>query len=324
MTPQNVRGAPWLVAVGEPLIQLTPLAGQRLVEARDLRLHLGGAEVNVVVTLARLGLPVSLLTRLGDDPFGRRIIQELRFLGVGIEAIAFDVRSPTGVYFKDFDGQRSTSHYYRAGSAAASLDIEDLNRLPLEAPWVHVTGVTSALSSTCSAVVDELLDQGIRTGAAVSFDVNFRPALWTDRDASDVLLRQARRAELVFVGRDEAHALWGTDTPDDVRSLMPDVPTLVVKDAARSAVSFCGARREDVPALAVEVVEPVGAGDAFAAGYLAARFEGRDERIALRWGHLLGARATMSHADQGEVPAPGELEQAALLSEHAWERREFK
>ncbi len=321
MTSADQRGARWLVAVGEPLIQLTPLPGQRLADASDLRLGLGGAEANVVVALARLGLPVSLLTRLGDDPFGRRIVRELQSSGVGTEAIRLDVGSPTGVYFKDFDGRRSTSHYYRAGSAAASLDVDDLDRLPLETPWVHVTGVTSALSSTCSAVVDELLDQGDRDGAAVSFDVNFRPALWTDRDASEVLLRQARRAELVFVGRDEAHALWGTDTPDDVRSLMPDVPTVVVKDAARCAVSYCGAQRENVPALVVEVVEPVGAGDAFAAGYLAARSEGRDERSALRWGHLLGARATMGFADQGEVPPRWQLEQAALLSADDWEGR---
>lgn len=318
MTCGDGGGAPRLVAVGEPLIQLTPPPGKRLAEASDLGLHLGGAEVNVVVTLARLGLPVSLLARLGDDPFGRRIVRELQSLGVGTDAIALDVGEPTGVYFKDFDGRRSNSYYYRAGSAAATLGVDDLHRMPSEATWIHVTGITSALSPTCTAVVDELLETAGQRGAAVSFDINFRPKLWPDRDASDILLRQARRAQLVFVGRDEAQLLWGTDTPAEVRSLLPEVPTVIVKDAARSAVSYRGGHREDVPALVAEVIEPVGAGDAFAAGYLAARFEGRDERTALRWGHMFAANAIRSCADQGEAPPRRELNRAARMSAAEW------
>jgi 2-dehydro-3-deoxygluconokinase len=318
----SARGGdgPLLVAVGEPLVQLAPTAGRRLVEADVLGIHLGGAEVNVATTLARLGLPVGLLTRLGDDPFGHRVVRELQRAGVDTAAVALDAGSPTGVYFKDFDGRRSATYYYRSGSAAASLCEEDLPRIPPSAAWVHVTGVTSALSPVCTAVVDALVDRCSPAGPAVSFDVNLRPTLWRDRDPSRVLLQQARAADIVFVGRDEAQALWRTDQPDDVRALLPEVPTLVVKDAARSAVSYRGADRTEVSAIEVEIVEPVGVGDAFAAGYLAARFSERDEETALRWGHLLAARTLGDPADQCEVPAWPLLEMVASLPADDWPR----
>jgi 2-dehydro-3-deoxygluconokinase len=318
VNPHDRRNPPLIVAIGEPLVQFAPTTGQGLDEADRLGVHLGGAEVNVMVTLARFGLPVGLLTRLGDDPFGRRILRDLERAGVDTAAVTLDASLPTGVYFKDFRGGRSASYYYRAGSAAASISKDDLQRLPADADWVHVTGITSALSPTCSAVVDALLDRRGRGGPGVSFDVNVRPKLWIDRDPSHVLLGQARRAEVVFVGRDEAHLLWGTDGPDDIRSLLSEVPTLVVKDAAHSAVSFRGTHRLEVPALEIEVIEPVGAGDAFAAGYLAARFEGRDERTALRWGHLLAACTMRSPADQCEVHPRWLLEQATMLSDDEW------
>jgi 2-dehydro-3-deoxygluconokinase len=307
-----------IVAVGEPLAQFAPTTGRGLDEADFLGVHLGGAEVNVMVTLARFGLPVGLLTRLGDDPFGRRILRDLEKAGVGTAAVTLDASLPTGVYFKDFRAGRTASYYYRAASAAASISENDLQRLPPDAEWIHVTGITSALSPTCSDVVDSLLDRRGRGGPAVSFDVNVRPKLWIDRDPSHVLLQQARRADVVFVGRDEAHLLWGTEGPDDIRSLLSEVPTLVVKDAAHSAVSFRGTHRLEVPALEIEVIEPVGAGDAFAAGYLAGRFEGQGERASLRWGHLLAACAMRSPADQCEVPPRWQLEQATLLSDDEW------
>lgn len=318
MTAVGPGDGPLLVAVGEPLVQLAPDVGESLADAVQLRVHLGGAEVNVVTTLARLGLPVGMLARVGDDPFGRRVVAALQDAGVDTRAVTRHAHAPTGVYFKDHEGPGSESYYYRRDSAAAALEPQDLRRVPTSAHWLHVSGITSALSRSCAAVVEEMTARRSSGGPAVSFDVNLRPALWPDRDPSRVLLAQARRADVVFVGRDEARALWGARNPDDVRSLLPAVPTLVVKDADRSAVSYRGTSRVEVPALAVEVVEPIGAGDAFAAGYLAARLSGRQEETALRWGHLLAARTLGSPADQCEVPTWTRLETVARLSPQQW------
>lgn len=115
----------------------------------------------------------------------------------------------------------------------------------------------------------------------------YRSALWGVAEAADILQSLAEQADIVFVGLDEAGDVWGCRTVDDVRRLLPQPSELVVKDGAREAVAFTGSQVVRVPAPVIEVVEPVGAGDAFAAAYLAARHHGRDPEDALRWGHAL-------------------------------------
>lgn len=235
----------------------------------QLHLFVAGAEVNVAVGLADAGYRVEWFGRVGDDPFGARIRAHLGGRGVAVGAVIRDPDRPTGLYFKDRDGARSTMYYYRRGSAASALSPADLGALRLaERRLVHVSGITPALSPDCDALIESVL-QAAAGGPAVSFDVNYRAKLWPVDVAGPRLLALARAATIVLVGRDEAEILWGAATPDDIRALLGDVPTVVVKDADIGATEFSGAAPVFVPALPVSVVEPIGAGDAFAAGYLA-------------------------------------------------------
>jgi 2-dehydro-3-deoxygluconokinase len=155
----------------------------------------------------------------------------------------------------------------------------------------------------------------------VSFDVNHRPALWRHRpvDPADVLLESARAADIVFVGRDEAEILWGTGKPGEIRDLLSPAPTVVVKDAERGAVAFTGDGEEVFVATPDSaVVERVGAGDAFAAGYLAALLQRRDTEAALRLGHLMAATAMASLGDVPTALAPAEVESRLALDEAGW------
>ena len=164
---------------------------------------------------------------------------------------------------------------------------------------VHLTGVTPALSTECAELVAQLLDT---PGLVTSFDVNHRPALWSTAEAGPGLLGLAARARTVFVGLDEAARLWDVETVDDVRDLLPGVKELVVKDGGTAATAFSSEGTAVEPALPVQVVDPVGAGDAFAAGYLASRREGEQPGQALRRGHALAARVLTSHSDNGPSP----------------------
>ncbi|MEX5717795.1 sugar kinase [Geodermatophilus maliterrae] len=315
-TGQDLTG-PDVVTVGEPLVQLSPPSGRRLQEAGTLDVHTAGAEMNVAVGLARLGHRCAFVGRVGADPFGARILDELRGAGVDVSAVRRDPVRPTGVYLKDHDRGTTSVYYYREGSAAAAMGPADLGSVAASPRWFHVTGITAALSASCAALLDDLL--AARPGRArISFDVNHRPGLWPDARAGQVLLDLARRADLVFVGRDEAARLWGTDTADDVRRLLPEVPVLVVKDAAAAATSMRGRQVTTVASLPVPVVEAVGAGDAFAAGYLSATLAETDERTALRRGHLFAARALLSVADQVEPPPPDLLADAADRDDSWW------
>ena len=169
----------------------------------------------------------------------------------------------------------------------------------------------------------------------VSFDVNHRPALWTDGQAAPTLHRIASAADVVLVGLDEAGDLWGCATPEAVRDLLPDPARLIVKDGATAAHAFVRGgdgtdRTVVVPALRADVVEVVGAGDAFAAGYLAGLLaaEGTpaessgldDERRALRLGHALAACTLQSVLDLPAWPAADVLWSWSRLDDTGWQQ----
>jgi len=165
-----------------------------------------------------------------------------------------------------------------------------------------MSGIAAALSNSCAQLIFEVVARRRVPGPLISFDVNHRSALWRPdaARAAQVLLELARSADLVFVGRDEAEALWGIGKVEEIRDLLHGHGAdVIVKDAGTGATAFSARQEVFVPAPACRVVERVGAGDAFAAGYLAALLEGRDVRAGLRLGHLV-AGATLATRD--DVP----------------------
>lgn len=196
----------------------------------------------------------------------------------------------------------TTVHCYRTGSAASALDPGLLDGEPLRsAALLHLTGITPALSPSCHALVSRALDvPAAQRPYVVSFDVNHRAALWPDGTAPSVLRALADRADIVFVGLDEAQELWGADlTVTGLRGLLPGPRILVVKDGARVASAVTADGVCTVPALRTAVVEPVGAGDAFAAGFLAGLLRGGTTTRALRLGHVTAVSALRVTGDHG-------------------------
>ena len=294
-----------LVAVGEAMAVLSPNPPAPLRHASTLAMSAAGAEANVAVHLAALGLRTAFVSRVGDDPFGEMIDDHLRRAGVDAR-LTTDPTAPTGVYFKD-PGERGTRvHYYRAGSAATGLAAAVWDRCP-PARVVHLSGITPALSATCAGLVAVALADRPLPDALMSFDVNYRPRLWPPEQAAPVLAELANQADIVFVGLDEAATLWGTTTPEQVRGVLKRPAVLVVKDGSVGATAFDADGMTFEPALPIEVVEPVGAGDAFAAGYLFGTLTGRPSRERLRLGHHLAADALLTVADVGIPPVVAEL-----------------
>lgn len=303
-----------LLCIGETMLLVAPDDGGPLgVDSRCV-LRPAGAEANVALHLARLGRRVGWASRLGADPLGDLVLEPLRAAGVDLSGVERIPGRATGVMFKDPGPQGTRVLYYRRDSAASTMDGPFLSSLPLtDVGAIHLTGITPALSPTCHELVDALLVDHVAGDATISFDVNHRPALWSPGAAADELLRYARLADVVFVGRDEAAELWGTDSASEVRALIGDRSTLVVKDADREAVAFAPDGETRVPARAIEVLEPVGAGDAFAAGWLAGMLAGLDQTARLRLGHLMAASALVSADDHGDPPSDHELEGATGL-----------
>ena len=289
--------APAVVCIGESMALIIP-TGARLAEADTATITHAGAEANVAVGLAAAGHRAAWASRLGDDPLGTRLSAELERRRVELW-VQRDAQAPTGVMFKDPGVESSSVYYYRRGSAASRMEPGFLTAEQLDGVRiVHTTGITPALSASCLAMVDRLYADARAAGATVSFDVNDRRALWSEEEAAATLARLADAADIAFVGRDEAERIWGTATATEIRAHLPHCGLLVVKDGDIGATAFEGdAEPVFVAAPAVDVVEPVGAGDAFASGFLAATLDGADLSARLSAGHAAAARVLRIAAD---------------------------
>lgn len=288
-----------VVCLGETMALVAPDPPAPLASATSMVLSHGGAESNVAIGLARLGSRAEWCSRLGDDALGRRVLRAVAAEGVGVDLVEVDPLARTGVYFKDPGPGGTAVLYYRDGSAASRMTTADVDRaLGCEPRVLHLSGVTPALSESCAVAMTYAMDAARRNGVVVSFDVNYRPALWPDGlSAARELLRLAQLSDLVFVGLDEALALWNTATDTDVRALLAGPTFLVVKDGPRDCAEFELDAAVRLPAPVVEVVEPVGAGDAFAAGWLHAYLLGMDSTERVRLGHAVAADALSSPTD---------------------------
>ncbi|MFF0741277.1 sugar kinase [Streptomyces sp. NPDC004111] len=334
------------------MVTFLPSRPGRLADVPSFGRTIGGAESNVACALARGGHTAKWVSRVGTDGFGTHLLEAIGSHGVDVGSVVRDPARPTGVYFRTADDREDACHevvYYRAGSAASAMSPDTVPRAALHATRVlHLSGITAALSDDCLALMRALCAPAPGR-PLLSFDVNYRPSLWGSASAgASVLLDLARGADLVLVGEDEAAAAWGVrGGPRAVREALPEPAVLVVKQGAAGATAFvrdgadgrtgagthhpAGAgpdrvRHADaqaghyVPAPVVDVVAPVGAGDAFAAGFLSATLRGLDVPARLRHGHLMAAAALTVPGDVAVPPDRALADELAALAPDAWER----
>jgi 2-dehydro-3-deoxygluconokinase len=312
-----------VVCLGEALVVMRPDHPAGLSASSRLHCSVGGAEANVATGLAALGVPTAWVSRLGADPFGDLVASDLHARGVRVVADR-DAHRPTGAYVKEAGVSGSRMHYYRAGSAATVMDGSLLEETAVArelaaCELVHTTGITAGILARGSDLVARLVAARDRRGFVLSVDLNWRPVLWQGREL-DGLRELLRAADVLLMGADESEAVLGTADPDRLRGQVGPRPRLVVKSDAHAAVEVApDGSVTEVPALHVEVVEPVGAGDGFAAGYLAGLVEGRSAAARLRLGHLMAASVLAEPGDQALHPPPSDVRRRLLLaSEEAW------
>jgi 2-dehydro-3-deoxygluconokinase len=312
---------PEVVALGESMVTFRPSVPGRLADVPSFDRGIGGAESNVVCALAAAGHRTRWVSRVGADGFGDHLVEAVGAYGVDTSAVRRDPARPTGIYFRTAGDRATDAHevaYYRAGSAASAMSVAntDLDALR-DTRVLHLTGITAALSADCLDLVRTV----IGAGAFVSFDVNHRPGLWDDPADARVLLDLARGADLVFVGEDEAEEAFGvTGGPDAVRAALPEPRLLVVKRGSAGAVAYDGPARITEPAPRVDVTAAVGAGDAFAAGFLSATLRGLPVAARLRHGHLWAAAALTVPGDLATPPARAHADRLTALDALAWGR----
>jgi 2-dehydro-3-deoxygluconokinase len=310
--PPDDLVTPGLVTVGETLGLLVAEEVGPLALARGMRLGMGGAESNVAIGVCRLGVAATWIGRLGRDPVGDLV--ERNLLAERVRCVVRRDDAPTALMLRERrTGTASTVTYYRHGSAGSRLSPDDLPAGLIEAAAVlHLTGITPALGPGPAATVREAMRRAHAAGVPVSVDLNFRSRLWDAATAAPVFRELAAGADMLFAGDDEARiALEISDDPtpgklaEELAALGP--AEVVVKRGRHGATACIAGELIDVPAVPVQAVDSVGAGDAFVAGYLACRLTGRDTAERLSTAAVTGALAVTVPGDWEALPRPHEL-----------------
>ncbi|WP_248868830.1 sugar kinase [Streptomyces halobius] len=319
------------------MVTFLPTTPGRLADVPAFERAIGGAESNVACMLAAAGHRARWLSRVGADSFGDHLVQAITGYGVDTRAVRRDPTRPTGIYFRTAGDRVTDAHevaYYRAGSAASAMSVTTMDLAAIGSGRIlHLSGITAALSEDCLGLLGDLTTP--RPGRPlVSFDVNHRAGLWTgDRDPR-ILLDLARRADIVFVGDDEARDAWGLHGIRALREAIPEPDILVVKQGRGGAMAFHDVfqgvddpllhrtgiteLRTRVPSLNVDVIAAAGAGDAFAAGFLSATLRGLPVRTRIRYGHLWAAAALTAPGDLAAPPGRALADRLAGLDDTAW------
>jgi sugar/nucleoside kinase (ribokinase family) len=299
-----------VLSIGETMAMLVADAPGPLAQAQHFSKRLAGADTNVAIGLARLGLRVGWISRLGADSFGAYVRSSIEAEGIDTSRVETDPMRSTGFMLKTrgVDGRDPAIEYYRRGSAASQLGPQHFDAAwALQARHVHATGITPALSPAACALVALAMRSFRASGRSVSFDPNLRPSLWPDTATMQGTLNAlAAHADWVLPGIEEGRLLTGRDTPDAIADfyLERGARAVVVKLGANGAyVRTAEGESLHVPGEVVPViVDTVGAGDAFAVGIISARLEGRSWPDALRRANWIASRALQVVGDMEGLP----------------------
>ena len=299
-----------VITAGETMALIVPPGPGRLRHATSLALSIGGAESNLAIGLARLGLPSSWISVLGDDELGELILNRLRAEGVDTSAVRRISDRPTGLYLREEVAGRLRVYYYRSGSAAATLAPDAFEASILSgAAFLHLTGITGALSPECAEFLPWAAKSARDAGVRVSYDVNYRSRLWAPaaaRAAAEALLPFV---DVLLVGHEEAHALWGWETDAALEQLSEAGPAeVVLKLGADGCAAVIDGERLTSPGFPARELDPIGAGDAFDAGYLAATLWGWAPEKRLRTANAMGAFCVQNLGDYEGLPSRRELD----------------
>ena len=287
-----------LIALGEVMLRLSAPPPERLEQAVTLNIQIGGSEANVAAACARLGLRCALISALpAAHPWADRAVRELSSHGVDCGPVVRPEGARMGLYFLEYaPAPRPVRiHYDRRDSAASRLTPDAVDWSCLRgARLLHLSGITPALGEGPRAVIRRAIREAGAAGVPLSFDVNYRSRLWTPKEARELLTEVLPSTRYLFVGADDAETVFELSGPpatvlEGLRRLAPGATIALTLGEAGCAVLDGGTVWAPRKRYAVTVVDRVGAGDAFAAGFLWAMLGGRGAQVAVDAGTALAA-----------------------------------
>jgi 2-dehydro-3-deoxygluconokinase len=313
-----------LVTFGEAMVRLTPPAFQRLEQAHSFDAYVGGGELNVAVAAARLGVSSRWVSRLPENALGRMIANRAREQGVDAH-VEWTADDRAGLYFVELGAapRASSVLYDRAASAISRVTPGSIDWASVfaGARWYHVSGITPALSEAAAKVTAESLAAAKKAGLTVSYDLNYRSKLWSGQKARAVQEPLMEHVDVLITTEEDTRVVFGigAETKDDyahvdaeshaevARALEKRFEVSAVAITLRenprvllnswSAIVAADGKIHAAPRYEVEVVDRIGAGDAFSGGLIVSRLENRGWDDAVRFAT---ATSALKHSIPGD------------------------
>ena len=296
-----------VLSYGEPLVRLTPERFKTFLKSNSWEVEIGGAEANVLAGCSILGLKTQLLGALPDNFLGRRVFQELRRFGIGVDRLELAEEGRMGLYFLEFVHRREGAEvlYDRKDSTFSHFELKEKDfSLLSQGSLLHLTGITPPLSSICDMNVRNLLRFKPAT-LRVSFDVNYRSKLWSPKECRQFMEEIMGSVDVLFIKEEDLQILWGMEN-EDYREKLAFLQSSYGEDkiyVLTAGEKGCFVLSKGIslhqPSFATEVVDRIGAGDAFVAGFLYGYLGKKNLEEAALWGN---AMASLKMSVVGDMP----------------------
>jgi len=312
-----------VITFGEAMIRLSPPNFHRLEQTDILDVHVGGAELNTAVALARLGRQTAWVSRLTNNPLGRLVANHAREAGVSTEHVIWTPDDRVGLYFLEFGAapRASSVLYDRKGAAIANLQPGSIPWAAVLAgvKWFHVTGITPGLSTAAAEATREALQTARSAGVQTSMDLNYRAKLWTTEQAGKVMAELMPLTNVLITTEEDVEKVFGMkgkDYEDVATQVARRFGFKVVAITLRqnplvwkntwTAIAYQAGKILKTRSYEVEIVDRLGAGDSFAAGLIHGLLDG-DAQKGLDYGV---AASAIKHSIPGDFAwiTPEEVE----------------
>jgi 2-dehydro-3-deoxygluconokinase/2-dehydro-3-deoxygalactonokinase len=301
--------------MGEVLVEFNAVTRGPLRHSRFFEMHAAGSEGNVAIGVCRLGVSSGIITRVGDDEFGKFVLGALQAERIDTTHVEVDEDSPTGIFFVQrhypIPG-KSGAVYYRRDSAASKLSPRNVGREHIaSASLLHVSGITPALSASAREATEFAVKLAKENKVSVSFDTNVRLKLWTEDEARTTLLPICKTADILFTSTTDSKIILGSDVPEEIAKFLhkSGVSTVVVKLGEHGAFASSNGQTARTPMISTYVEDPTGAGDAFAAAFLATHLKGWKLDECLRAASMTASLVVSVRGDYENIPDMKALEE---------------
>lgn len=296
-----------VITIGDVMIAMCPVKKGPIIFSDTFERKIGGAELNVAIGCSRLGLKSGFISRIGNDDFGRHIFKTVRGEGVDISEVRPVDGYQTSVYFREVlsDGS-SRSFYYREKSPTSTLKCRDLNEEYFKsAKILHITGVFPSINKNNQEVILEAVRLAKKFNLIISFDPNIRLKMWTKEEAKSFIEKILPDVDILLIGDEEVELLLEGSTIEDAIKTFHNygIGKVVVKKGAKGAIASEGNEIYDVEAIKPKaLVDTVGAGDGFAAGFLTALLEDKKLEECVRFANAVGSLVVGVEGDNEGLP----------------------